>query len=1199
MTGAGAAVPSPAPDIDAAQTQAHQHNEPLPPAARAQHAALSTQVVRQARQQPPLSATDPTAGAKLAAAQGHPLTAAQRVALGEAQGKTTPLQAHQQLVEAGALPAFKPVLDSGGWFAKLADELAGVGPGLAKQAYNVGKGLVEDTAQAVEHPGNANIGATAKAVDPIAHGIVHSFGETIHHPGRQFNEDPLGFLTNTLGSIAPVGSVAGRAGAIADAARAADLSGLAKAAIKTPAPVERTLNIGGGETVHPLGSINHSVGLIQKHVIDPVTQHALDHPNGRLAQLLNGPVTGRFIGPAVKVGRELRAQERVRTAQAPGKTIGDFGQATPAGKVARLGRASSKLSAAQAKAVMIHASGRTPEEWAQLEQHAIEQGLGNPDAHAVQLGLTKQAATYLDPGNVHPLVEQAANVFRGAIGAREKALEMQPEDVYHRLGAHSFAIEHGANGFVGEHPAETVARLQTEIGRRNGYTPAPGVSLARVRADTEQKLADNLKLQDQLGETRPLTTDALALRNKLADIADHEQITQLHAQMVAEGKRVHEAGGFYIKMQPESKPLARLTSLIGSRRNQYGMGAVRAPKTHAYEGGMLMRGDYRTNVAALTGRAFHEAQSLEAAKRVRETLYAMGKQAPEEAGGEHFAEAIRPTSAVSESLKAATNQIDKGGVRAGENPALSDLINSWYDHTKASPGEDVRYVDKRTLAPLRPYEPILGKAGELVDRGNQIVRIGRYLLPRYLQWLPQNIGFTLPRQGVFMVRNLVKYKTEFPKLDAGVRDRIYSVMGAGPSHGLQGDSAFLAGPQAHLAEFWNKVNDAGPRALAWIHEAETAGFHNAAGYTRLATDPRFERQFIAVTRRANKEAGDYQISNAERATLKKLVPSWAWDKAASQWVGRLLIEHPYVSQLLAESGREGKQQVDAFFQNIGGMLPSWLQGVLPLNAHRGLDTSGIVATDTPAQLLEGARGLAPGATTGRGQLASQLAPIPTFALDTLLGQTKYGTKDTTGLAPVTQLAKSFQPGGIVYEGLHPGGTFGGGWEDAGLRALGFPVEHIDFQRASKSGLTEYLNTLGSGPRAQFKALRTLQEIPSKLVLLEKRGVHLPIEFVQGLRTGIQREAARQQAFASAAAHAGVKVGHLASVDRLKVTVIEAEKYGLATDEAQQILAAAGQLDDRQLAQLEARVWAGFGNTAYVHAWQRVTTPPKRTAAVTK
>lgn len=169
-----------------------------------------------------------------------------------------------------------------------------------------------------------------------------------------------------------------------------------------------------------------------------------------------------------------------------------------------------------------------------------------------------------------------------------------------------------------------------------------------------------------------------------------------------------------------------------------------------------------------------------------------------------------------------------------------------------------------------------------------------------------------------------------------------------------------------------------------------------------------------------------------------------------------------------------------------------------------------------------------------------------------------------------------------------------------MRAFGVPVEKIDFQKAAKSGLQTYLNTLGTGDRAAYRAHLTLTSIPTQLAQLEKKGVRLPVQLIQQVRTGILREVERQRAFQTYASSAGTTAAKLPAVDRLKVTLQVAQQYGLTPAEAQTITAAVKQLDDRQLAQIESRVWDTFGNQTYVRAYQRAlkaVTPPKVTASV--
>jgi hypothetical protein len=1031
-----------------------------------------------------------------------------------------------------------------GWLAttgtNLASELAGVGPG-----------LVSTAVAAYHHPL-----ATAEQVGKTTY---HSLGQTIHHPGRQLENDPLGLITNVALPFAAAGSVAGRAAAIGDEG---SLAGKAAAAIRAPRPVERTLVTARDEAgnatqaVHPLGSANYSAGMLQKHVVDPIHQFVLDHPQSRAAQILNS----RVAGAQVKVGREIRAAERVRTAAAT----------APATQVARVGK---KLSAPEAKAVQIVASGVHPDVWASLERHALEQGIGETGAHRLQLGLTQRAAKLVDT----PRVQAAADAMRGAIGAREQIRGMSEDEILHRLGAHALAIEHGATGFVGKNPVERLHDLQAMLEEPPGVdvqgkiNQLEGLLKARHVEGRAAAVAKYSGVEQKLARLRaqPPGMGEYERAGWMQDVAD--QANALHDEIRAAGERVKAKGGFYLPMQRESKPLAPLRGLVGGRRSKYGMSAaVREERNYPYEGGMLKRGDYRTDVAALTNRAFRQAQSIDQAKRIHAAVYDMAKPTKEEAGGERFAEAVRPKQVVSESLKRSANALEPLKVERGDQ-TLHDLVNSWYDEMRAHPGEDVRYIDKRLLAPLRPYEPKLGAVGERIDQGNQLVRIGRYMLPRYLQWLPQNVAFTLPRQRFWMVRNAARWKTEFPKLAPEVRDRIFAVMGHGASRALEGDTHFLGGTQERLAEFWNRVNDIGPRVMAWIHEAESAGFKGAAGYTRLVTDPALESKFIEVTRRANKEAGDYAISNVERATLKKLVPSWAWDKAASQWVGRLLIEHPYLARLLAYSGHTGQNEIDKFFAHLHGLVPSWLQGVLPLGPHSGLETSGLLPTDTPAKLLE----------IASGQLAPvhEFAPIPAAGLELATGLNPSGGK-ISRLQALEQLAtKRFGPGREIATAVgKPGGVFASGPKAAILDALGYPVEDVEMAKAAASGLRSQGTQSQKDTFARQKALETAGAMIHHL--------NVPDDWRKTYMVATSATVDRDQA--KAAARRALPSGQrLPARQGYAITMRVLRDDGMMTaQQYQSAISAAPKMTDKQLAYWERRAWDELGPGAVLRDFHR-------------
>lgn len=1006
------------------------------------------------------------------------------------------LQAH----EMGFIPdaAYKPLSQT---LQKVGQEAIGIGPG-----------TVEMLNAARHHP--------IREAKVVGKATVHSFGETIHHPIRQFQQDPLGLITNLFGAAAIPGSIAGRIAGVADASTVADA---VKAAVKSPKPVERTLRVtkpGSAETVevHPLGSKNLTVGwLVQKHVIDPLTQHLLDTGKD-VPGTLRGKAVHAVVGANVKVGREMRAEERFRTAAQQGEIskLGKYGATRSArifgksfrkdaGAVKRaLG--SKKLSAGEQKAVQIISSGLGHETHQALEDRAVLEGAGNTRAHLLQQGLTKVAEQHMDS----PRVTEAADAARAAIEQREGIKGYSEDEILHRLGAHATQISHLAeHGFDSETPVEELGRLEhetadvkpqgeTERGdleqklAANAAAQHAGPYTEAQRGTIRSQLAENLRKQlepftkthlamlrrdenmyrEQLGEhgssgagLAQLRREESQIRDRIGNLDKLDRIEQLHTHLITEGAKARENGGFYLPVQDDLRRVTR-GGYSGARASvgTYGIGPGKTEAIHHYGGAKVRLGDYRTDATNLAARSLKTALKEASAKRVHASLWKQASKDPADVP-EAYRIPIRFSTTTPDALKKMMNAVDRGDIHAREvdgEPLLAQLVHSWFDPAQFKPGDKVRWIDSRRVGPLAPYVPKWGTTGELLDRLNQIPRFGRFLRPGYLQWLPQNLVVNLVQQGPLIIRNLHSLVREVSKLDPETYEKIAQLAGTGVSHALEGDSQFLQGTMSKAASGWAKIVDHVPRMLAWLHEAHRAGFTSAEDLHRLVNDPALESKMIEVSKRANKEAIDYgAMTNAERATVKKLFTSWPWLSAASRWAARLPVEHPYQSLLYGQAGKKGAADVRAFYEKLGGFVPAWLESSLPTK-HGALDTSFLNPAETLGSAAEDVSGMLPYPSHYRGQFAGEFASVPTFLIDTALGVTKYGGTDKAGTAPWQQLIKAFQPAAAM-ELINKGnsGATAGGPLAAIERYSGSPISGVNYTKAAQSGLSD-LTEKGSG-----------------------------------------------------------------------------------------------------------------------------------------
>ncbi|HEY5294326.1 MAG TPA: hypothetical protein VIJ70_02465 [Gaiellaceae bacterium] len=954
---------------------------------------------------------------------------------------------------------------------KLGQELVGIGPGM----YQLGKGEVQDVAAATK--GNLGFKNTKAA----ANAIGQSFKETVTHPVRQFETDPLGLITNALLGAGAVGRVA----SVGDALRAGEIGQAAKAVVKRPLPPERTLKVGGGETFSRPASLNLGVAHLQTKVVDPLFQHAIDHPQGAAAKILNH----RLLGPEVRVGRDMRLQGQYDQARLAGgsRELAQYGTATPTrlmksadSKVARLMQklpGAKRLTAGEQKAVQIIGSGKAAATHFDLHSNAISHGVGDLSGHQTQLALVEAAAKHMES----PRVVRAAKAAETAIHQRELLKGLTEDQILHRLGAHATTIEHGANGFVGESPIQELTRLEGEakafpkpregeraqvegrLAANQGEQAIPAYTADQVQA-MHHELAGNLaqqqapysathlrslklresELRNEIQQAhnpdpnrvRQLRIEEAGLHNRLEQLDHYGQIKALNGHLVAEGVKARENGAFYLPMDTGVRANTRLGRTAPPvSPGRYGVAPPKVEGAHHYEGKAIVGGKFRTDATNQAARASQQAIKDWAAIRQYSSLWKQSVEDPAafgglKRGGGHGAKAvaIRDIHAISDDHKSLFNQVSRGDLNLNEfsdqmKPLIEQLVNQHIE-----PGEHVRYVHANRLGPLKPYSSSgpLADVANFFDRTNNVFRIGRYG-PAYLKWLPQNLAVNLGEQGPHIIRNAREVFTTIHRLNSDDYNTLAALAGTGPAHALIGDSGRLVGAQTKAAAFWSKVDDHMSRMLQLTHELRREGIKSPAQVAAFAkklrdpdlkaADPATYRLGLRIWKRANDKAINYTITNVERATLKKLLVAWPWTKGASMWAARFFGEHPVEGKVLAQAGKQGEQSNQRFYERLGGYEPSYLEATVPAGLAHGVDTSFLNIMETPGSFLEGLSGISPGTSQYRNELFNNVMPVESAAIDALHGTTKYGGTDKTGTDPYLQLAKTFAPVGDTILGL--------------------------------------------------------------------------------------------------------------------------------------------------------------------------------------
>jgi hypothetical protein len=280
-----------------------------------------------------VSAKDPRAGAILAKAQGHPLTAPQKVALQQAQGKLTPAEAHKHLVKAGVLPKLEVVHDETDPFNKLVSNFLEAGLYSPAGIYYTGKKVAGDVKRA------SHGDLSFKGSREVGKSVGHSFAEDFRHPLR----NPGFTLLDASAVVGGVEGAASRSAAGIGAALTAKQAG--RSAIRsalTRAPRE------GGSLLRKPAPGTRTYRLHDLEVKVPNSTRPLVRAGQKLhAKVLNARPDSDALH--TKIGTEIGRNRQVTNAA----------ERAPA---AALSHRAKKLTTAQQEAVGVVAEGKPIDE---------------------------------------------------------------------------------------------------------------------------------------------------------------------------------------------------------------------------------------------------------------------------------------------------------------------------------------------------------------------------------------------------------------------------------------------------------------------------------------------------------------------------------------------------------------------------------------------------------------------------------------------------------------------------------------------------------------------------------------------------------------------------------------------------------------------------------------------------------------------
>jgi hypothetical protein len=503
-----------------------------------------------------------------------------------------------------------------------------------------------------------------------------------------------------------------------------------------------------------------------------------------------------------------------------------------------------------------------------------------------------------------------------------------------------------------------------------------------------------------------------------------------------------------------------------------------------------------------------------------------------------------------------------------------------------------RYVPEQLVRSLTPYS-YHGGVTDMIDRGTQIVRAGRFLHPGYVGWAAQNGILHLSQSGGFAFRNLYKLRTEVPKLSEEAMGRMEALSGAGIAHSTEGETPFLSRTMRKLGSFWHEVDDRPFRMMSVIHEFEHAGYHTAKQWEQLLTDPALEHKAVELGRRARDEAIDYsRMTPAERNTVKKLMTAWGWTRGASTWTARFPFQHPVQARVGEEVGKEGSDLVDKYYGKLGGMAPEWLRGFYPYgNKGTLLDSMILNPAETPARLINEAPGLTQGQTEN---IMGEIAPVPKALMEEALGQNSFGTPqkgEKRLTVPLQELARRFEPLGVYHTFTKKTGATAGGGSAAAAQYLGAPWMTLqDPKKMAELGTKDYEQALDRPEAIKFRYEFSLSKLPAEIqTYTQKVGAPPPPAITSRLRADLEAVQDRDLFQVKWANQHNAKTWRtLPAVDKLEGTIKYLEDtHHLSKQAGEQIRSVATRLtNDSQIDQIERSLWSGTGIGAVSNSWKQ-------------
>jgi hypothetical protein len=885
-------------------------------------------------------------------------------------------------------------------------------------------------------------------IDALTNQVAQGTVAPLEHPLR----DPF----STLLTLLPAGNAVARAGmagaAAADAARAGDLAGAAKALVTKPDLGPRILHV--PKLVGPEGSTlahepaqlvasGSSLTRLLQAGHDKIVQHALDQNVSAANPSPLANYAMRRVGKATsETARTMQRTQMVPT-QMLERARGNFdkGVSTPAGQLAIFLRSNQVLPDEAGRYWKEQAaSDVNPGETAKLARLAGQ-------VHAKGMLRLNGAGHVEVNADAFPKLAEADALTRENQATRAAVIHehglMTPEGMQTRLDLVGRVMAGGEHGDFPALPVTEDSQLGSTVrvtghnadGKLTGITPA---------AHGAEAQGTVFYPRWSRVETRPLSQ------------LEHPQGTGIVGGEDALPGEGYTPLKTSVKQQPQTGIARSRVPVIGRVRGFVG--------SKQATGSGVSKGLVPDNTTAGVARAAREALRYVGTVQHRGLVAGYGSDVRRtgedvlvaDPAADRYAAEI-PTSmnellgrshATLNTISEAEHQGLAQAMRAKLEEAIPGLQDNFAAEREAQLGtrapEGYKWVPRQALGELvKDATPRLWITQRINDVNAAVTAATVYFK---LSHIPQRIttnattsaisGALFSPLSLRTAMQLRKTLTEREYAEAVAASGVHGYM-ALPHEG----TSAIAGLASRGANFYAHRIDSPFRFLNLVHEARKAGFDTPDEFRQLIefakkpdTTAAGAESMTQVLRRANRISMIYDgLGQNEQRILARGLWFYPWTKAAVRFAGHTIFEHPLKSYVGGQLGQLGEQRQ----AQLLGDLPSYEFGLVPFGGGANPLTSDL-SVMTPF----GTAGNVAELAARPGGLIGELNPVYGAAVTAGSGVNQYGAKTPSPIGDaLSQLFSPTPEAQVLAAAMHapkPTQIFQKTPKSQAIRALGGP-----------------------------------------------------------------------------------------------------------------------------------------------------------------